>query len=431
MKADANNVKLALTEFDLATRYVEVFGRIAHSAGRFRKYGNGVWDAVDDLEIEREVGQIVNGAYHSGSGVKPTLTLTRNVTGLLKSINYEKPDVWDLDPDLLVFGNVALDTRTGETLEHSPDHKATIRLPYDYDPTATAPTWGSVLARLLAEDEARFFQEFAGYSLTSSTAHQMALWLVGPPAGGKSTLIAGLETMLGGMAGALNLAQINSNFGLASIPGKTLLTCTEVPRQHMRATDVLNALITGDTVTVNEKYVKAHPHRNTAKLVWAMNSMPGLYDGSNGLFRRIKVLPIPKAIPEGERDPMVIERVRLEGPGIANWALEGLDRLNARGRFEYPQSVKDATGEYAIENDLQAQFLEERCERAPSEQLFYTPEYTVYAANLAKAFNEWAHAHGHTGKWAAPTLAGDWQRLGLKRGKRTRRGWPYHGVKLA
>ncbi len=427
MDTKKSKAKLAPTEFDLATRYVEVFGRIAYSAGRFRKYGNGVWDTVDDLEVQREAGQIVNGAYHNGSGVKPTLTLTRNVTGLLKSINHEKPDVWDANPDLLVFGNVALDTRTGETLEHSPEHKATTALPYDYDPDATAPTWGTVLSDLFTEEEAAFFQEFAGYCLTRSTKQHMALWLLGKPGGGKSTLLKGLEAMLGEMAGPLSLSQINKDFGLSGIPGKTLLTCAELPRQHMKATDVLNALITGDTVTVNEKYKGAYGHNNTAKLVWAMNNPPGMYDGTNGLFRRIKILPVSRTITIP--DPMVQERVQLEGPGILNWALGGLRRLNARGEFKYPQSVKEATQDYTDDNDLQKQFLEERYERAPSEQFFYTSEYTVYAGELARDFNEWAKEHGHSGSWAAPTLKADWIRLGFEPGKRTKHGIPYHGYK--
>lgn len=424
---EKSKAKLAPTEFDLATKYVEVFGRIAYSAGRFRKYDNGVWQDVDDLEVERRAGQVVNGAYHNGSGVKPTLALTRNVAGLLKSTNHQKPDVWDSNPDLLVFGNVALDTRTGETLEHSPEHRATTALPYGYDPAATAPTWETVLHDLLTEDEAAFLQEFAGYCLTRSTKHQMALWLLGAPGGGKSTLIKGLEAMLGEMAGPLSLSQINKDFGLSNIPGKTLLTCAELPRQHMKATDILNALITGDTVTVNEKYKGAYGHSNTAKLVWAMNNPPGLYDGTNGLFRRIKVLPISRTLTKP--DPMIQERVLLEGPGILNWALEGLRRLNENGGFDYPRSVKDATRDYADDNDLQKQFLEERYEKAPSEQLFNTPEYTVYAGPLATDFNDWAKANGHSGSWAAPTLKADWLRLGFKAGKRTKHGILYHGYK--
>jgi hypothetical protein len=141
---------------------------------------------------------------------------------------------------------------------------------------------------------------------------------------------------------------------------------------------VLNALITGDTISVERKGKDQFDYQNTAKILWAMKSLPSLYDATNGLFRRAYILEVGQ-IPENQRDPDVIERVKLEGQGITNWALAGLKRLNERDRFEYPKSVKEATERFRGENDLQEQFLEDQCQRAPSEQLFHTEEYRVCA----------------------------------------------------
>ena len=53
---------------------------------------------------------------------------------------------------------------------------------------------------------ASFLQEFAGYCLTTDTAHEIAVWLHGPPGSGESTFIEGLKGMLGPRAGLLGLA---------------------------------------------------------------------------------------------------------------------------------------------------------------------------------------------------------------------------------
>ncbi len=427
----------SVTQYDLRNNVIERLGGyegIAYSGKTFRLYENGIWPDVNELEVEREVSREISAA-HLHRRVEPTNGLTKSVASLMRSATYVREDRWNALPNILVLRNHALDTDAMRVIDHSPNHRATLSLPYDYDGEAEAQTWEKVLKDLLTEEESRFFQEYAGYCLTHSVKHQMALWLVGPRGGGKSTLITGLEAMLGDLAGVLSPSKLSKQFGLSGIVGKTLLTCTEVPKGHMKATEILNALITGDTAEVEQKYKNSFKYRNTAKLMWSMNSLPGLYDANNGIFRRAKVLEIGKAIPDAERDPDVIERVQSEGPGILNWALEGLAWLNDRGQFDYPRSVIEATERFKKDNDLQGQFLEERCE-LPQDRLFETKEYRVHASKLASAFNEWLKSNHYQGQWSVNSLAREWRRLGLKEGgkdglpERDSGGKLWYGVKL-
>jgi putative DNA primase/helicase len=233
-------VERMVSEYDLRNNVVETWlgGRegIAYSGRTFRRYRHGVWKEVDELEVSKEVAKEIEIAALMRC-VRPSYNLERNVTSAIKSLVHVPTEQWDTDPNLLVFRNCALNLLDMEPLEHSPEHRATVSLPFDYDPTAPAPTWEKVIQSRLGEAERNFFQEFAGYCLTHSVKHQMALWLVGPRGGGRSTLIAGLEAMLCGLSGTLSLKSLTGSggrFALSNIPGKTLLTSTETPVVTLR-----------------------------------------------------------------------------------------------------------------------------------------------------------------------------------------------------
>ncbi len=142
----------------------------------------------------------------------------------------------------------------------------------------------------------------------------------------------------------------------------------------------------------------------------------------------MKILELD-AIPEGKRDPSIMDRVQLEGPGILIWALEGLARLNDRGRFEYPESVRKASARFLQENDLPGTFLEERCERVDG--------CIIHAARLTEEFNGWLKENGHAGEWSTKKLAAEWRRLRVQEGgkdgypERDGKGKLWHGIRLS
>jgi putative DNA primase/helicase len=111
--------------------------------------------------------------------------------------------------------------------------------------------------------------------------HELAVWLFGPPASGKSTFLAGLQAMLGHRAGVLGLAEIERNrFALAGLPGKTLVAASEQPSSYLASTNVLNAIISGEPLQVERKYrdpVTVIPRR---KIAWAMNELSRVADAN-------------------------------------------------------------------------------------------------------------------------------------------------------
>jgi putative DNA primase/helicase len=326
---------------------------------------------------------------------------------------------WDADSDILVCKNGALRISTGELAKHQPGHYATSAVPYKYDPGARPAIWNYFL-RNTVPAAANFLQEFAGYALTTEMAHELAVWLFGPPGSGKSTFIAGLAAMLGHRAGILGLADLErSRFTLADLPGKTLVVASEQPSSYLASTNTLNAIISGEPIQVERKYRDPFTVIARAKVCWAMNELPRVADANSGLFRRVKVVAFPH-LAEDERDPKIKHAIEQEGAGILNWALEGLWRLKERGHFEVPTGVEDATKQFRENNDVPALFIEDRCVQGA--------DLKVQASQLYTEYKEWCLENGHR-PMSSTRLADDWARLGFEKTASNGRRF-YRGVTL-
>jgi len=287
---------------------------------------------------------------------------------------------------------------------------ATSGVDYEYNPCAKSPNW-NIFLDAIAPNTVQFLQEFAGYALTIDTSYEIAVWLYGSPGGGKSTFLEGLQTMLGCKAGLLGLGDIErSQFALASLPGKTLVVATEQPNSYIKSSHILNALISGEKITVERKFRDAYDIKPRAKLCWAMNELPRVSDPNSGLFRRVKVVEFP-VIPKDKRDPTIKNGITNEGAGILNWAIEGLFRLKERGKFIVPYEIEKSTNQFQSSNDIAAAFVEECC----IENLDTNNNpYQIKSSELYNAYKFWCVENGHRPQ-SSTRIATDWKRLGYEK----------------
>jgi putative DNA primase/helicase len=405
------------THDELRDRWIAGNPHHAHGLGEWRHYEDGIWPTVPETSVKAEIAGIIEAA--KPEGVKPTASILASVTELTRIKVYIPDERWDADPDILVCKNGALRISTRELGDHRPGHYATSAVPYDYAPEAVPAIWRYFLENTVPA-AAPFLQEFAGYALTTEMAHELAVWLFGPPGSGKSTFIAGLAAMLGHRAGILGLADLErSRFTLADLPGKTLVVASEQPSSYLASTNTLNAIISGEPIQVERKYHDPFTVIPKAKVCWAMNELPRVADANSGLFRRVKVVTFPE-LPEDQRDPEIKRHIEQEGAGILNWALIGLRRLKERGYFEVPAGVADATKQFREHNDVPALFVEDRCIKEPDAE--------VQAAKLYREYRYWCEENGHRPQ-SSTRLADDWRRLGFER-KRTMTGTVYQGLRV-
>lgn len=405
------------TDDELADVWLKDYPDTAHGMGDFRRYANGCWPVVPRERVELEILTVMEHAKRDG--YKPTSWKLRSIMEIARIKCGVENELWNADRDLIACKNGTLHIPTMTLIKHDKDHYLTSGVAYDYDPAAAADTWAYYCRTILNETES-FLQEYAGYALTTDTQYEIAIWLYGPSGSGKSTFIEGMQATLGARAGILGLKDLEkSRFSLTDLPDKTLLVSTEQPNLYMQTTDIVNALISGEPVMVDRKFRDPVIVLSHAKICWAMNELPRVNDGSNGLFRRVKVIEFTE-LPEGVRAPSIKATIKTEGSGILNWALAGLARLRARGGFDIPQCVIEATDLFKMTNDIPFLFAGEMLETGPN--------YSISGSGLYKAYRDWCDENGHKAQ-SSTSVAMDWRRLGYKR-KRTSHGVLWEGVRL-
>ncbi len=231
-------------------------------------------------------------------------------------------------------GYLHLDGEEPELLPADPKLGVTHVLNCVYDPTCPAPElFMALLARALPDAATRArVQEYIGYTLVPHARYQRAQIWIGPGANGKG-VIANVVQALHGKVAAVSLDDL-SGFSMSGCISASLIYVDEIPRRQIDE-QRLKTAIAGETILVDRKYREALTLQLRGKWLILGNSLPAITDHSAGFWRRFDIVPFKVVIPEAERDPMLAELIiASELAGVLNWALEGLQRLRARGRFD-------------------------------------------------------------------------------------------------
>lgn len=305
------------------------------TSGQWFRFNGKIWEIIPEYVIKQEAQAIIDN--DKKLAVTANSATLHSITELVR-VACSKPDgIMDKEPDLITFDDCTLEISTRQRRMHEWKHYLSSAFPFVYDPQARSDVWELYLDEVIPYDSISFLQEFAGYALTTDTLLETAVWLHGPAGCGKSTFLDGLRAAFGNRVTTFNIANLEARFGLSHLIGKTLAVAAEQPAT-LRQVQLLNQLISGEGVMVDRKYDHPFEMFCRAKFLWAMNELPDIPKSGIGLTRRVVVIKFPP-ISESKRDENIKRQIKLSGQAIFNWALEGLERLQARGHFVRPANA--------------------------------------------------------------------------------------------
>lgn len=253
--------------------------------------------------------------------------------------------------------NGRLDLRTGQLYEHNPDIYDFVRVPITYDPNAYDSTTDSLINRVFVNDVdlVHLFQEMIGYTLCKNSRLHKSFFLLGEGSNGKSTVLEMLKQMLGpDNVSNLSLTDMEHNFKPAELLHKLANIGDDISAIAIKDTGLFKKLSSGDTITVDRKYQLPLKLNNYATLWFSTNKMPTFADKSDGMRRRMVILPFDARFSstDDDFDPDIIDKVTTETAKayLLNVAIQGLKRLRTNDQFTLPLRVVKALERDEIES---------------------------------------------------------------------------------
>lgn len=367
------------------------------------------WSEVPEAQVRADMWTFLDSAKKSGKeGVvesfKPVVAVVGGAVDALRAVagvrgvvapcwlpGYSGPapsEVVSLSDGLL-----HIPTRT--LLDHSPGFFSLNTLPYSWREGVQRPVeWLKFLEDVWPGDaEAhQALQEMFGYLLTSDTSQQKMFLIRGPRRSGKGTIGRVLRKLLGdeNVVGP-TLTSMTGNFGLQPFIGKLMAMFPDArvgSQSNTQAIVEKLLMVSGeDSVTVDRKNKEAWTGTLATRIVMMTNELPRLGDASGALAGRFIVISMKKSF-HGREDHGLTNRLLDELPGIFRWALEGRDRLKARGYFVQPASAQEDADDLAEANSTISVFAEEVMELGA--------EFSVPRDDAFEAWRTWCGQNGRT-----------------------------------
>jgi putative DNA primase/helicase len=304
----------------------------------------------------------------SAGGIGAMLSLARSSLAIL-------PDALDSHNWLFNTTSGTVDLRTGKLLPHDREHYLTKLCPHAYGDDAECPLWLATLDKIFAgrQDVLTFFRRLCGVAMTGEVSEHLLPILWGGGSNGKSLVV---ETLLAAMgkdfacAGAENLLLVDKSgrhpTEVATLHGKRLVVCSETDEGKRLAEARVKKLTGGDQLNARKMRQDEWQFTATHSLWLTTNHKPVVKDDSDGIWRRLRLIPFTQRFWDGSKGETgpdelranlnLLNELKPELPGILGWMVAGCLEWQQYGLGQ-PDEVTAATNEYRDSQNVFSRFL--------------------------------------------------------------------------
>lgn len=381
-------------------------------------FGDYLIKKYNIVNIEKRLYMYSEGSYipcEEGLGkliVKliPNLSMTkkREVKDYIKD---KCNSIEESSDKYICLANGILDIKTLQLQAHTPEIITRNKINLNYYEHKQNEEIDTIMNNLAVNDNEiiQLLYEMIGYCLYRGMPFQKVFMLVGNGANGKSTLLNMITRVLGEEnVSHVDLKEISTNrFGKSELYMKLANIADDCSSSYLEDISTMKRL-TGESYTSIEfKGQNSFSAKINTKMIMSYNTLPRINDTTNGLNRRLVIIPLNAVFKKTNNnyDPFISEKLRKKEnlEYVLYRSVEAIHEVLKRKEFTVPTQVKLETEEYMKTNNPVLCFLSEVYE---DEDISAIPCVEVY-----EAFNVWKIENGLKSNMSLTTFGKEMRKL--------------------
>ena len=365
--------------------------------------------SVDDEETRKAMIKNVKRALQS-SGKAAMIKEAEHINGI-PVMN----DMFDEDKYLFNTASGVVRLRSSEIIPHDKKLSLSKYTPYEVDFKNEPKLWLEFLNDIFENntDIINYVQRVLGYAMSGSTREQCMFMLIGDGSNGKSLMLDIINEALGSYSATSNVDILlekhngnSSNLGdVARLQGIRFVVTDEAKLGDKLNESAIKTMTSGiGKIVARFLYGNEFEFTPIMKIFMASNYKPVIRGTDHGIWRRIKVIPFNKVIPDEKQDKDLKFKLMKEMPQILGWLIKGCLLWQKHGLAE-PEVLKSAQHEYRSEMDVVQKWVDEVCVldanyKELSSKLFenfsnyvkankeFQLSHTMFGRNMSKKFRK-------------------------------------------
>ena len=355
----------------------------------FYQYGGsetGLWSLASTNKIKYQMGVDLKRAADQ-TGLRDILS-SRSDGKLGSWVNTmrgmtEKNNAFKDRSSAIHLANGMLDLTGRKLLSFHRSYLSRSSCPIAFDPDAQCPQFKcELLECALVDSDIDLLQRWAGGVLLANNSAQRILFMTGTSGGGKSTFVEVIEKIIG----QENVAQIRTEhlgkqFEHQRFLGKTLLTGKDVQKEFMNSQDIsgVKSLVGNDLLDAEKKYSngKFQMSGNFNVVVTCNSKLRVRLEGdADAWHRRLMIINYEKPKPKERISDYGGKLIKMEGPGILNWLIEGAiqyqTEIDEMGDLYLTPAQRSRVDRLLLESDSVRHFILARVVRSNTSNVTVT-----------------------------------------------------------
>lgn len=208
------------------------------------------------------------------------------------------------------------------------------------------------------KDMRMVLEEILGHVLLVDKFPHKIFFLTGSGANGKSTFVEMITKWTGELSSHIDIANFDDGTSLTSLIGKIVNVADDVDAIYLEKSKNLKTMASGNTVGCRAIYSQPITLKNTATLIFTANEPPVFKDKSDGIGRRLLIIPFENKVKERIYNLDELLSTDNAKSYLLNLALAGVKRIyDNKLEISESETIEQATKQYYLDNDSVLAYL--------------------------------------------------------------------------